>query len=976
MYSRSRLSPLACALLLFSMFLLPPGSARAGVIRSDLENHLSAISDGTMVSIIVYLTEQADIASIDTQLRKTRASRQARHEKVVRALKEASARSQAPILACLAGAVKRGDATGFTPYWISNIVIVEATKGEVHRLESRPDVGFIEPNFTFSKTDPVAAGTGGPHPTGIGVTPGIKAINADRVWRELGITGAGRLVANLDTGVDGNHPALASRWRGTLPGVRPSAAWLDLVYGGSQFPVDYNSHGTHVMGTMTGLGEASGDSIGVALGAYWIACNAIDQNAGPEFDNDVIHAFQWFADPDSNPATVDDVPDVVENSWRVNEYFGGYVDCDSRWNSVIDNCEAAGVVVMFSAGGEGPGSQTIGSPADRADTPFNCFSIGAVDASNYGYPYPIASFSSRGPSGCDSVSIKPEVCAPGVDIYSSVPGGGYQGGWSGTSMAGPHVAGVVALMREANPDLTVDQIKHALMATAHDFGSPDEDNTYGMGFIDAYDAVIMVMSGIGTLTGTVTDALTGDPIAADIEIAGTTRRTTADPATGEYSFILPGDSTYTLQVTYFGYDTAQQVIYVVPDDTTIVDFLLSSSPSGTLAGLVMNREDGLPLSGAIVEIMGTPINTKTTGALGLYNFSAVPGGASYTVQSRADGYGPNTEKKQVASGALNLLALPLTSGFSDDMENGLNGWTDYSVTSGYADQWHQTTQRNNTAGGSTSWKCGATGGGGYADYMDAGLVTPTLTLMGSSRLLFSHWIDAEISSGSEAWDGAIVEISIDGGSFEQITPGGGYPYTIGDNPDSPFDPGTPCFSGSHDWKQEEFDLTGYSGSAEIRFRFGSDGYVGQEGWYIDDVVIAPDTPTQPVSIMLLPENANIELGPLGGTFSYTLALVNNTNETQVFTWWIDIMHQTGYVYGPVKTSTDTLNPLEAVMIPDNVQEIPYWVPPATYNYNGKLGIFPDIVKSISSFHFSKTENGPATGSRIEAWSLEVGTDRR
>jgi bacillopeptidase F len=477
---------------------LAAGNAISGELRSDLETHLQILPDDAQVSVIIHLYEQADIQSLDLEFDREKATRQVRHEQVMRALKEAAQRSQPALIEYLEKARRQGHITGFTPYWISNMIIVKATKSEINRLVNRYDVDFIEPNFEVELIRPVTSGSGGNETNGIGVTPGLKAINADRVWKELGITGAGRLVANLDTGVSGNHPALDDRWRGTLPGVHWSEAWLDRVYGGSQFPADYYSHGTHVMGTLTGLGEATGDTVGVAFGAYWIACNAIDQGVGGEFDNDVIAAFQWFADPDGDPGTIDDVPDVIQNSWRIAAYFGGsYQDCDDRWDAVIDNCEAAGTVVTFSAGNEGPYSQSHGSPANRADSEFRNFSVGAIDATNYNYPYPIADFSSRGPTDCvgSDHPIKPEVVAPGVDVYSSVPGGGYaQNWWSGTSMAGPHAAGVVALMREANPNLTVNQIKSILLNTADDFGTSGNDNTYGYGLVDAYAAVQMAMS--------------------------------------------------------------------------------------------------------------------------------------------------------------------------------------------------------------------------------------------------------------------------------------------------------------------------------------------------------------------------------------------------------------------------------------------------------------------------------------------------
>jgi hypothetical protein len=954
------------------MLCLTAGEANSGELRPDLEGYLQTLSDDVQTSVIVHLDDQADIESLDKELNRVRATRQVRHERVIRALREVARRSQPALIDYLEGAKRRGHIAGFTPYWISNMIVVLASKSEIYRLLDRSDVDFIEPNFRYELIRPVTSGGGGPVTRGIGVTPGLQAINADRVWKELGITGAGRLVANLDTGVDGNHPALAERWRGTLPDVHWSEAWLDNVYGGSQFPVDYYSHGTHVMGTMTGLGEATGDTIGVAFGAYWIACNAIDQSTGNEFDNDVIEAFQWFADPDGDPGTVDDVPDVVQNSWGINSWFSGYEDCDPRWDVYIDNCEAAGVVVTFSAGNEGPGAQTHRSPANRADSEFKNFSVGAVDATNYGYPYPIADFSSRGPTDCigSDYPIKPEVVAPGVDVYSSVPGGGYQqSGWSGTSMAGPHAAGIVALMREANPDLTVNEIKFLIMDNADDFGDPGEDNTYGYGLVDAYECVLMVMGGIGYLVGTVTDAVTGDPIPADLEIVGTTRETTADPVTGFYSFVLQGDSTYTIQTSYFGYETMQQAIYVAADDTTVLDIQLDPSPSGSLTGMVMDIENGLPISGATVEVVDTPLDPRTSNTQGVYNFSSVPSGAVYTIQATAPGYGSNSEVKQIDAMTRNLLALPLESGFSDDMENGINGWAHYNVTVGYVDQWHQSTQRNHTAGGTTSWKCGSTGSGNYADYSDGGLETPTIDLQDGSTLQFWHWIDAEISSGTEAWDGGIVEISINGGAFEQITPVGGYPYTIVNNPASPFEGGTPCYSGSHDWEMETFDLTGYSGDAVIRFRFGTDGYVTAEGWYIDDVTVAPDAPSQAVSIMLLPTEANIVIPPEGGTFEFHMALINNSEVTQIFDWWFDVSLRSGYIYGPLETHTDTLAAGETVIMMDLIQEVPDWAPANTFFYNGKVGQLPDTVKAISSFRFIKSGVAASGAGSIEDWRL-------
>jgi bacillopeptidase F len=671
----------------------------------------------------------------------------------------------------------------------------------------------------------------------------------------------------------------------------------------------------------------------------------------------VIEAFQWFADPDGDPSTIDDVPDAVQNSWGIVAGPWGdppYTECDERWWDAIDHCEAAGVVVTWSAGNEGPWARSLRSPADRASTPYTVFSVGAVDATNFGYPYPIADFSSRGPSDCGGpYETKPEVSAPGVDVYSCVRTGGYQGGWSGTSMAGPHVAGVVALMREAHPDLTVNQIKEILMATAHDFGEMGDDNNYGRGFIDAYNAVVTVMNGVGYLRGRVTDIETGGPIPADLELLGAGRTATADPATGEYSFIIPGDSTYTVRVTHYGHDPIEQAVYVVPDDTTTHDVSMNPSPKGFLGGMVMDSESGLPLPGANVEILDTPESPAITGPLGFFRLGSIPSGMPYRVRAEATGYGPNTEPLSIVPEETNLVAFPMARNFFDDIEDGPNGWTHSIVTPGYTDQWHLSTRRNHTTAGTTSWKCGDPEGYPYADRLDAGLVTPEIEIQDGERLFFWHWIDMETAGGAEAWDGGIVEISIDGRAYKQITPVGGYPYTIHDF-GNPLPEGTPCFSGFHFWRREEFDLRGFSGTANFRFRFGSNGSIAREGWYIDDVVVAPDSPTPPVSIMLLPTESVIEIGQAGGSFTYHMALVNNTDETQIFDWWTDVSIGQTVVFGPIEAHTDTLLAGETVTVTDIVQEVPPGRKPRTFNYNGKVGLLPDRYKAISSFRFTVT----------------------
>ncbi len=300
----------------------------------------------------------------------------------------------------------------------------------------------------------------------------LNMLNVPSLW-QAGFTGKGRLVCSFDTGVEQDHPALSSKWRGNHAVL--NACWFSKV-NPDQIPVDAVGHGTHTMGVM--IGSDGSDTIGVAPDAEWISAGVIDQGRDLNTTiSDILDAFEWALNPDGDTSTTDDVPDVILNSWGIPK--GLFTPCDETFALAIQNVEAAGVVAIFAAGNEGPNPTTIRNPADMALSPLTSFSVGAVDNTST-----IAGFSSRGPSSCDANSIKPEVVAPGVSIYSADKNGGYKL-MSGTSMSAPFIAGLVALMREYNPDATVAEIKNALILSAIDLGDPGEDNSYGHGLVDA-----------------------------------------------------------------------------------------------------------------------------------------------------------------------------------------------------------------------------------------------------------------------------------------------------------------------------------------------------------------------------------------------------------------------------------------------------------------------------------------------------------
>jgi subtilisin family serine protease len=372
---------------------------------------------------------------------------------------------------------QRGVVTNLREYWIAGAVAFEANQSHLAEIARLPGLYYLAEDAPLQLIEPVTMRSAAA--TNSGSWSGIDIIGARELWNQ-GYTGHGRLVCSFDTGVLGSHAALSDRWRGRRTG-EPAAAWFDPL--GSTEPNDNNGHGTHTMGLMVGRDEE--DTIGVAFSAEWISAAVIDRGHSlSRTMSDILEAFQWAADPDGDPSTVDDLPDVVCHSWGIPR--GLLPPCDETFWQAIDNLEALGIVSIFACGNEGPDSASIRHPADRASGPLNSFSVGAVDQTSVDLP--VADFSSRGPAACGDSRIKPEVVAPGINIRSCYKDGGYKT-ISGTSMSAPLVAGVVALLREYNPDATVEQIKQALMLSATNLGPLGEDNDYGWGLINAARAL-------------------------------------------------------------------------------------------------------------------------------------------------------------------------------------------------------------------------------------------------------------------------------------------------------------------------------------------------------------------------------------------------------------------------------------------------------------------------------------------------------
>ncbi len=374
----------------------------------------------------------------------------------------------------------------YTPYYLVNAL--EVRGGILLRLYllTRPEVDRVIPSPRLRPVAPngfLATGGGDFVPSDVGWN--IQMIGADKVWDEFDVRGEGIVIGHSDTGVDVNHPELKESYRGDTEG--DDYNWFD-PWNGKPSPYDSGGHGTHTLGTILGQ-----HGIGVAPEATWFACaNLVRNLANPALYLDCMQ-FMLAPFPQDGDPFVDGDPtraaDVLNNSWGCPEIEG----CDpNALLPAVDNLHAAGIFVVVSTGNDGPNCSTVTAPPALYDS---AFSVGAID--QFGN---IAPFSSRGPVTVDdSGRMKPDIVAPGVDIFSALPGGTY-GATSGTSMAGPHIAGAVALLWSADPSLIgdIERTEQILIETAQPYTGDTSigcfegevpNAAYGYGIVDVYTAV-------------------------------------------------------------------------------------------------------------------------------------------------------------------------------------------------------------------------------------------------------------------------------------------------------------------------------------------------------------------------------------------------------------------------------------------------------------------------------------------------------
>ena len=470
---------------------------------------LEQFSQKEKVSFIVLFKEQANLDFIPRY-----APKNIKGQLAYNALRETAKLTQGRVQQ-----IFKSNETPFRSFLLVNAIYAKGRLAMVQEIANLPEVKKVMYDSPVKVEDPITieyinnVQSRGEEPEW-----GLRMIKADSVWLQ-NIKGQGVVVAGQDTGYDWEHPAIKSKYRGD--GITPdhNYNWHDAIHTNDPhfsdtipnpcgfdvaYPCQDHPHGTHTVGTM--VGYAPDNVIGVAPDAQWIGCRNMDRGWGSPAS--YIECFEFFLAPtDLNGQNVDvtKAPDVINNSWGCPPVEGCNPDNFEIMEMVVNNLKSAGIVVVVSAGNSGTsGCGSISSPAAIFE---NSFTVGATRYTDtLNFQDSIATFSSRGPVLTDgSGRMKPNVSAPGQSVKSCVPGNGYAY-YGGTSMAGPHVAGAVALIISANPDLAgmVDTIEYILETTADKKQAVDTcggvpgtmipNNTHGQGRINVYKAVLLAQT--------------------------------------------------------------------------------------------------------------------------------------------------------------------------------------------------------------------------------------------------------------------------------------------------------------------------------------------------------------------------------------------------------------------------------------------------------------------------------------------------
>jgi serine protease AprX len=465
--------------LVIGLGAMPGVNAWSSSTRPEVSAMVMRDTDhGRSTKFMVVLKARADLRPADSL-----ATKEAKGRYVFDTMTALAARTQAPLKAVL-------DSLGVTykSHWALNALVVTGGRAAVDAMAARTDVARIEAipmikSTAFAVGAPIAA----PQSPGA-IEWNIDRVKAPRVWNQ-GFFGQGVTIGNIDTGQQWNHPAIKNQYRGWNGSTADfNYNWFDMI-DGSPTPIDPAGHGTHTAGIMVG-DDGGSNQVGVAPQATWFSCRSMDAT-GFGSEETYVTCLEFMLAPwdlNGNNPDPSKAPSVITDSWNCLVPAEGCTQ-DSLYAPIVA-LRAAGIVPVFSAGNDGPGCRTVGIGGPPAN--YNeVYSVGSSNISDA-----LSFFSSRGPATYNGTRIKPDIVAPGEGVRSSYPTNTYAV-LSGTSMASPHIAGVIALIFSANPSLVghVAKTEARINRTAtHKNSSECEsngtypNNLWGYGFVNAAKA--------------------------------------------------------------------------------------------------------------------------------------------------------------------------------------------------------------------------------------------------------------------------------------------------------------------------------------------------------------------------------------------------------------------------------------------------------------------------------------------------------
>lgn len=730
--STKALSLFLVLFLVISIFPMNLFAKTDSTYLDKIEKSLQKVPASKEVEFIVTLKAEADLTKV-------------KPEDVVDTLRDTSEKSQENLISFIERKVKDGDISEYNSFFIINSIYIKGKAELIEKIARRSDVESIRLNHTIisDKEENIK------HKNTLAeacVPWNLESIQADRVTK----TGKDIVVGIIDSGVNANHPELQDA---LLPG-----GFKDFVEPTNTEPIDETGHGTHVAGTILGR------TIGIAKDAKLIVARVFNKE-GEASDDGLLAAGQWI---------LEKKPQVVNNSW------GGNRD-DSFYDDIVKKWKAAGIVPIFSAGNTGSynagGEGSIGSPASLEDS----FSVGALTKDDK-----LAKFSLRGPSKLTN-KFKPEISAPGVNILSA----DYKGGYvlkTGTSMAAPHVSGAVALILEANRNLTVDKVEEILKTTAtpltddHYISSPNMG--YGYGKLNVFKAV---------------EAALGKDVDKFATFTGQTLISDTDN-------VPPTIEATTPKKLYNAYDFEFEA--KVSDDVGVksVTLYYKSEVAETFNSRSFELYSGNKKSG--------------TYTVTVHPSDLPVGNASYYIE--AVDYSDNKYKTDTIQATVETGIKP---GYSNDFENGADGF----VFGGKTPMWEvgvPTYGPKSVPSGSNV--VGTRLNGNYEGLVNSLLISPPIDLSDVNTdvdLSFKDWSELDNYMGSspdtaEVWIG---ELNSNDSSVEKIS----YPK----------EPALINRFSKRSWEERHIDLSPYKGKKIIvMFALRWSGYSKRDaaGYYIDD----------------------------------------------------------------------------------------------------------------------------------------------